>query len=210
DSEDNFQDVDITRFVDFPESADDQPIANEPSNVESEISRNADYEIDENLVSKEAKAEENIKKNSDHQLETILDSLKKRHHGHFRDNRHRCALPLGMENGRIPDSAMSASSYAALPGARASRSRLNTVSVGASGFGAWVGLKNDGKQWLKHFSGNTDRNTIVGHNLVPYIEARFVRFNVKSAVTFPALRVELYGCRRGTYSMRKPVLRAAC
>jgi hypothetical protein len=54
-----------------------------------------------------------------------------------------------MEDGRIPDNAITASSYAALPGYRASRSRLNTVSIGGAGYGAWVAAKNDGKQWLR-------------------------------------------------------------
>ncbi|XP_048583948.1 uncharacterized protein LOC125563127 [Nematostella vectensis] len=47
----------------------------------------------------------------------------------------------------------------------------------------------------KIFDGNTDRATIVTHNLLPAIEARFVRFQPKAFNGRIAMRTELYGYR---------------
>ena len=50
---------------------------------------------------------------------------------------------------------------------------------------------------LQLFQGNLDRFSIVAHDLAPPIRARFVRFHVKKYRSFPALRVEIYGCYYG-------------
>ncbi|XP_048586374.1 lactadherin [Nematostella vectensis] len=47
---------------------------------------------------------------------------------------------------------------------------------------------------IKIFSGNTDSETVVKHDLVEPIKARYVRFMVKSWHNEPVMRVELYGC----------------
>ncbi|CAH3172634.1 unnamed protein product [Porites evermanni] len=49
----------------------------------------------------------------------------------------------------------------------------------------------------KLFQGNLDRFSVVAHDLAPPIRARFVRFHVKKYRSFPALRVEVYGCYYG-------------
>ena len=60
---------------------------------------------------------------------------------------YRCSLPLGVENGHIPDGAFSASSsYSAKNGP--ARSRLN-IHSDSKGYGAWSAGANDGKQWLQ-------------------------------------------------------------
>ena len=60
---------------------------------------------------------------------------------------YRCSLPLGVENGHVPDGAFSASSsYSAKNGP--ARSRLN-VHSDSKGYGAWSAKANDGKQWLQ-------------------------------------------------------------
>lgn len=58
-----------------------------------------------------------------------------------------CLIPLGIESGRLPDSAFSASSSASsnhLP----PLSRLNKVHAKTK-VGAWCAGRNDGNQWLQ-------------------------------------------------------------
>ncbi|XP_023930340.1 retinoschisin-like [Lingula anatina] len=50
----------------------------------------------------------------------------------------------------------------------------------------------DGKD--KHFSGNSDRNTIVRHDLVPHIQARFVRILPMKWYAYIAMRADILGC----------------
>ena len=62
-----------------------------------------------------------------------------------------CFLPLGMESGHLPDSALSAStSYNAnhIP----QFSRLNKIPASGKA-GAWCASKNDGNQWLQVYFG---------------------------------------------------------
>ncbi|XP_031566310.1 venom prothrombin activator oscutarin-C non-catalytic subunit-like isoform X1 [Actinia tenebrosa] len=232
DIEENFQEMESTSIL--TDSSDDQ----------SADSNEAIDDQSENAIESED-LKEKVPEDDGQESNVQSDQSKsaKRQIGNSVEEKHRCSLPLGMEDGRIPDSAITASSEAAV-GTRASRSRLNTVSIGASGYGAWVATKNDNKQWLqidlgdlaevtrvatqgrqdadqwtklyslsysvdnvhwveykansykKIFSANTDRNTIVSHNLTPSIKARFIKFHVTSAQNRPALRVELYGCRK--------------
>lgn len=45
------------------------------------------------------------------------------------------------------------------------------------------------------FSGNTDRDTVVSHELNPPIRARYIRFRPETWYGRISMRVELYGCR---------------
>ena len=47
---------------------------------------------------------------------------------------------------------------------------------------------------LQDFTGNSDRNSVVYHELNPPIRARFLRFLPVTWNSFIAMRVELYGC----------------
>ena len=60
---------------------------------------------------------------------------------------YRCSLPLGLENGHVPDAAFSASSSAQAKHAPA-RARLN-IHADRKGYGAWAAKTNNGKQWLQ-------------------------------------------------------------
>ena len=73
---------------------------------------------------------------------------------------YRCSLPLGLENGHVPDAAFSASSSASNKHGPA-RSRLNIQSVGKKGYGAWSAGTNNGKQWLQIDFGELVRVTKV-------------------------------------------------
>ena len=62
-----------------------------------------------------------------------------------------CFLPLGMESGHLPDSALSAStSHSAnhIP----QFSRLNKIPASGKA-GAWCASRNDGNQWLQVYFG---------------------------------------------------------
>lgn len=65
----------------------------------------------------------------------------------FRFSVYRCSLPLGVENGHVPDGAFSASSSAHAKYSPA-RSRLN-IHSDSKGYGSWAAKTNDGKQWLQ-------------------------------------------------------------
>jgi len=49
----------------------------------------------------------------------------------------------------------------------------------------------------KVLDGNRDRNTVVKHELVPPINARYVRVYPKTWYKEASLRMELYGCKSG-------------
>ena len=72
---------------------------------------------------------------------------------------YRCSLPLGLENGHVPDAAFSASSSASGKYAPA-RARLN-LQRNSKGYGAWCAKTNDGKQWLQIDFGELVRVTKV-------------------------------------------------
>ena len=48
---------------------------------------------------------------------------------------------------------------------------------------------------LKELSGNTDGTTVVSHDLIPAILARYIRFRPLAWHRVIAMRVELYGCQ---------------
>ena len=60
---------------------------------------------------------------------------------------YRCSLPLGLENGHVPDAAFSAYSSANSKHGP-ERSRLN-IQSNSKGYGSWVASANNGKQWLQ-------------------------------------------------------------
>ncbi|XP_027051820.1 uncharacterized protein LOC113679072 [Pocillopora damicornis] len=72
---------------------------------------------------------------------------------------YRCSLPLGLENGHVPDAAFSASSSANSKHGPA-RSRLN-IQSNSKGYGAWSAGANNGKQWLQIDFGELVRVTKV-------------------------------------------------
>ena len=72
---------------------------------------------------------------------------------------YRCSLPLGLENGHVPDAAFSASSSYNAKHAPA-RARLN-LQGNSKGYGAWCAKTNDGKQWLQIDFGELVRVTKV-------------------------------------------------
>ena len=73
---------------------------------------------------------------------------------------YRCSLPLGVENGHVPDGAFSASSNHNAKNGPAARSRLN-IHSDSRGYGAWSAKTNDGKQWLQIDFGELVRVTKV-------------------------------------------------
>ncbi|XP_070572120.1 EGF-like repeat and discoidin I-like domain-containing protein 3 [Ptychodera flava] len=150
------------------------------------------------------------------------------------------AVPVGIENGVIPDSQMTASSaynsdnmpyqgrlnYAG-PGSHAWCARLNAIgqwlqinlgrertitkvaTQGRSDYGdQWVKTfhlaYSDGQDWKyvqdddhsrKVFEGNSDRNTIVYHDLVTdAFTTQYVRFYPLTWQGHMSIRVELYAC----------------
>lgn len=72
---------------------------------------------------------------------------------------YRCSLPLGLENGHVPDAAFSASSSAHSKYGPA-RSRLN-IQSNSKGYGSWAAGTNNGKQWLQIDFGELVRVTKV-------------------------------------------------
>ncbi|EDO43032.1 predicted protein [Nematostella vectensis] len=136
-----------------------------------------------------------------------------------------CYSALGMEDGRIKNHQITASSDFG-PMYKAYFGRVNQVDLEKAKYitmvatqgrplegGSWPGyyqwtktyavkFSDDGNNWadyseggvIKIFSGNTDSETVVKHDLVEPIKARYVRFLVKSWHNEPVMRVELYGC----------------
>ncbi|XP_074626538.1 discoidin, CUB and LCCL domain-containing protein 2-like [Acropora palmata] len=51
-----------------------------------------------------------------------------------------------------------------------------------------------GKSKAKEFTGNTDENSIVSHDLIPPIRGRYIRFRPTAWHQHISMRVELYGC----------------
>ena len=72
---------------------------------------------------------------------------------------YRCSLPLGLENGHVPDAAFSASSSYDAKHAPA-RARLN-IHKDSKGIGSWAAKTNNGKQWLQIDFGELVRVTKV-------------------------------------------------
>ncbi|KAL9964037.1 hypothetical protein ACROYT_G027611 [Oculina patagonica] len=55
--------------------------------------------------------------------------------------------------------------------------------------------KEQGQVTNKEFTGNTDRDTVVYHDLNPPIRARYVRFRPVAWIDHISMRVEFYGCQ---------------
>ena len=53
------------------------------------------------------------------------------------------------------------------------------------------------------FEGNTDGNLAKKNEFTRNIEARYVRFNPTLFIGAPAMRVEVYGCLKGTYNKER-------
>ncbi|KAL9950408.1 hypothetical protein ACROYT_G042896 [Oculina patagonica] len=54
--------------------------------------------------------------------------------------------------------------------------------------------KEHGQEATKNFTGNTDRHTVVSHDLKPPITVRYIRFRPVAWNLWISMRVELYGC----------------
>lgn len=67
-------------------------------------------------------------------------------------------------------------------------SRTESIVRNTHSFNLWLNLSH------KTFSGNKDRNTVVSHELVPPIQARYIRVIPESYHFYIALRLEFYGC----------------
>ncbi|XP_067049698.1 EGF-like repeat and discoidin I-like domain-containing protein 3, partial [Acropora muricata] len=128
-----------------------------------------------------------------------------------------CQDALGMENGGVLHEQITASSEMNEYGA-ACQGRLNvheSVQGSIIKSGAWVAGTSDqsqyklqysndgrdfeyyheqGKSTAKEFTGNTDENSIVSHDLIPPIRARYIRFRPALGHQHISMRVELYGC----------------
>ena len=50
---------------------------------------------------------------------------------------------------------------------------------------------------MQEFNGNTDKNSVVYHDLNPQIPARYIRFLPVEWNDEISMRVELYGCVKG-------------
>ena len=50
----------------------------------------------------------------------------------------------------------------------------------------------------QEFAGNTDRNTPVEHSFIPKQDVRIFRINILAYHDKPALRLEIFGCHKGT------------
>ncbi|XP_073259279.1 lactadherin-like [Porites lutea] len=154
-----------------------------------------------------------------------------------------CDQPLGMQNGGIPDSALTASSEAAAAHSP-NRGRLNYATPPAAwssggahylknswfqvDFGSWTKVTRiatqgrkyayewvtryrvsysydgiffkdytEGASYPKVFSGNSDRNGIVTHELMNPIICRYIRILPTAYHTWVSLRAEFYGCKTG-------------
>ncbi|XP_078346313.1 uncharacterized protein LOC144631689 isoform X2 [Oculina patagonica] len=159
-----------------------------------------------------------------------------------------CQIQLGMQNGKLPNSALSASTqYNAYAGPENSRLHFYAES---KRYGAWIASKQDHNQWLqvdfgvetqvtristqgrqdanqwvkeytlrystdgsyfkqyqpsgftKTFVANSDRYTVVSHDLEKPIRTRYLRIVPEEWQSYIALRAEFYGCKTndGGYS----------
>ncbi|CAH3183147.1 unnamed protein product, partial [Porites lobata] len=154
-----------------------------------------------------------------------------------------CDQPLGMQNGAIPDSALTASSKAGVAHSP-KRGRLNYATPPAAwssggahylknswfqvDFGSWTKVTRiatqgrkyayewvtryrvsysydgiffkdytEGASYPKVFSGNSDRNGIVTHELTNPIICRYIRILPTAYHAWVSLRAEFYGCKTG-------------
>eukprot|EP00058_Branchiostoma_floridae_P027369 XP_002612860.1 hypothetical protein BRAFLDRAFT_67190 [Branchiostoma floridae] len=103
-------------------------------------------------------------------------------------------IPLGMESGAIPDSAITSSSV----WQRWGNTEVHDPWFGrlhsSAGWGGWAAHDNIVGQWLQIFPGNTDMNTPVTNLLDDPVETRYVRFVVVSFQGHILMRVEILGC----------------
>ncbi|XP_031549199.1 coagulation factor V-like, partial [Actinia tenebrosa] len=100
-----------------------------------------------------------------------------------------CESPLGMEDGRILDSQITAStSQQYFPPKNARLKRGAGLPHYCWGPAATRHL------FAQVFPGNTDRNTVVTHTIEVPFKARYIRITVLGYSGYPALRAEVYGC----------------
>jgi len=67
-------------------------------------------------------------------------------------------------------------------------------------------LTNVAIVFIQTFSGNTNGNDLVSHELIPPIQARYIRVIPESWHIHIALRVEFYGCLASKNSSLKSLL----
>ena len=84
-----------------------------------------------------------------------------------------------MENGGVLDEQITASS------------ELNDNSVAYQGR---LNVNESVQESTVKSAGNTDENSIVLHDLIPPIRARYIRFRPTAWHQHISMRVELYGC----------------
>ncbi|XP_071493267.1 lactadherin-like [Diadema antillarum] len=101
-------------------------------------------------------------------------------------------VPLGVEDGRIPDASMSSSStYNHVTLAR--HGRLNTEPDLSGNSKAWTPQPTDQDKWLKVYPANYDRESHVTSLLPKPVRARYVRFHPITFLSHPSMRVEVLG-----------------
>ncbi|KAK2554621.1 EGF-like repeat and discoidin I-like domain-containing protein 3, partial [Acropora cervicornis] len=102
-----------------------------------------------------------------------------------------CNRPMGVQNGKLPNNRMTASSqwdkYHA-----AFRGRLFLKRSGRY-IGAWRPRTNNRYQFLQQFQGNYDMLSVQTHSFTPALYTRYVRINPRGWRSRIALRMELYG-----------------
>ena len=93
----------------------------------------------------------------------------------------KCDVPLGLEDRRVPDQLMTASSFYNYYGA-ARNARLHQRRVGSMG-GAWVAKRSDKRQWLKiDFEGvvrATRISTQGRQNSDQWVTTYYLEFSIK-------------------------------
>ncbi|KAJ6662254.1 hypothetical protein lerEdw1_012417 [Lerista edwardsae] len=100
-----------------------------------------------------------------------------------------CKLPMGLENGIIQDSQISASSH--LSYWEPKLARLNN----AGKYNAWsIEKKENESPWIQLFKGNTDARGVKENDIDPPIIARYIRVYPTNFFYRAVLRMELLGC----------------
>ncbi|XP_071486088.1 lactadherin-like [Diadema antillarum] len=102
-------------------------------------------------------------------------------------------VPLGVEDGRIPDASISSSSSfsdTTLP----QYGRLNIKHVsGITSAAAWTPHDDDHDRWLKVYPANYDTDSHVTSLLPKPVRARYVRFHPITFRNYASMRVEVLG-----------------
>ncbi|XP_071493269.1 lactadherin-like [Diadema antillarum] len=101
-------------------------------------------------------------------------------------------VPLGVEDGRIPDASMSSSStysHITLP----QYGRLKGEHVSGIHSEAWKPHNDDQDKWLKVYPANYDTDSHVTSLLPKPVRARYVRFHPITFRNYASMRVEVLG-----------------